>query len=156
MMMQTFKYFEKEGSTYHLKVQKGFFYTMAAIIFVIMVLNLVYATTKGAAVFAVFLAVIGILGILRSTAEISFDMVDRKIHHKAFFFSAPTTYSFDDFDHFLVSKLKSLFITVGVSGILVMQKNRKTKNIFLRQCFFSAKPLQKLNDELYIIIGLPD
>jgi hypothetical protein len=154
--MQTFKYFEQHGGTYQLKVQKGFFYTMAVIIFAIMIVNLLFATTKGAAVIAVFLAAIGILGILRSTAEITFDMVDRKIHHKAFFFSTPTIYSFDDFDHFLVSKLKSLFITVGVSGILVMQKNRKTKNIFLRQCFFSAKPLQKLNDELYTIMGLPD
>lgn len=136
--MQTFKYFEQHGGTYQLKVQKGFFYTMAVIIFAIMIVNLLFATTKGAAVIAVFLAVIGILGI----------------HHKAFFFSTPTIYSFDDFDHFLVSKLKSLFITVGVSGILVMQKNRKTKSILLRQCFFSAKPLQKLNDELYTIMGV--
>lgn len=155
-MMQTFKYFEQEGGTFHLKVQKGFFYTMAAIIFAIIVVNLLFATTKGAAVISVFLAIIGILCILRSTAEITFDMADRKIYHKAFFFSSPITYSFDDFDHFLVSKLKSLFITVGVSGILVMQKNRKTKNIFLHQCFFSAKPLQRLNDELYTIMGLPD
>lgn len=142
--MQTFKYFEKEGSTYHLKVQKGFFYTMAAIIFAIMVLNLIYASTKGAAVFAVFLAVIGILSILRSTTEISFDMVDRKIHYKAFFFSAPITYSFDDFDHFLVSKLKSLFITLGVSGILVMQKNRKTKKHFSTPMFFFGKAITKI------------
>ena len=111
--MQTFKFFEQEGSTYHFKVQKGFFYTMAVIAFCTMIATLVYGTTKGSYAGAAILAFVVVMAILRSTASMQFDTETREIQRKSFYFSSPVTYSFDDFDHFLVSKLKSAFITVG-------------------------------------------
>lgn len=154
--MQTLKYFEQEGSVYHLKVQKGFFYTISALGFGAMIATLIYGTTRGAYFGAALFAFVGIMGILRSTGKTSFDTQSRKIRRQSFFFSAEITYSFDDFDHFLISKLKSAFITVGVSAVLVMDVNGKTKNILLRQSFFTARPLQRLNDELSSIMGLSD
>ncbi|KIO75657.1 hypothetical protein TH53_19430 [Pedobacter lusitanus] len=154
--METFKYFEQQDNIYHLKVQKGFFYTMAIIAFVAVIAALIYGTTKGSYFGVAILVFIGVMGVLRSTASMEFNTTEREIQQKSFFFSSPVTYSFDDFDHFLVSKLKSTFITVGVSGVLVMERNGKTKNILLRQCFFTSKPLQRLSDELYVILGLPE
>jgi hypothetical protein len=153
--MQTFKFFEQEGNIYHFKVQKGFFYTMAVMAFVTMIATLVYGTTKGSYAGAAILVFVVVMAILRSTASMQFDTQDRTIQRKSFYFSSPVTYSFNDFDHFLVSKLKSAFITVGISGILVMERNGKLKNILLYQCFFTSRPLQRLSDELYDIMGLP-
>ncbi|SHF33400.1 hypothetical protein [Pedobacter caeni] len=154
--MQTLKYFEQEGGIYHLKVQKGLFYTISVLGFGAMIATLIYGTTKGAYMGAALLAFIVVMGILRSTGKISFDTQSRKIRKQSFFFSSEITYNFDDFDYFLISKLKSAFITVGVSAVLVMYVNGKTKNILLRQSFFTARPLQRLNDELSSIMGLSD
>ncbi|MGY0037768.1 hypothetical protein [Pedobacter sp. NJ-S-72] len=153
--MQTFKFFEQEDNIYHFKVQKSYFYAMAIIAFCAMIATLIYGTTKGSYAGAAILAFIVVMAILRSTASMQFDVKTREIQRKSFYFSSPVTYSFDNFDHFLVSKLKSAFITLGISGILVMERNGKMINILLYQCFFTSRPLQRLSDELYDIMGLP-
>ncbi|MBO9673146.1 MAG: hypothetical protein J7577_06865 [Sphingobacteriaceae bacterium] len=153
--MQTFKYFEQEGNTYKLKVQKGLFYTITLGCIAAIIAILIYSTSKATFLYVAFFAFVGVLGILRTTGVITFDNQSREIQRKRFFFSAPANYSFDDFDHFLISKQKSYFITVSIQAIMVMRKGNKTRHILLAQTLFTAKPLQKLSEEISTIMGLP-
>ncbi|WP_293305471.1 hypothetical protein [Pedobacter sp. UBA5917] len=153
--METFKHFEQEGNTYKLKVQKGFFYTITIGCIAAIIAILLYSNSKGNVLFIAFFAFVAILGILRTTAVLTFDNQNREIARKRFYFSSPTHYHFDDFDHFLISKTKSTFITVGVQAIMVMRKGNKTKHLLLGQTVFTAKPLQRLTDEISVIMGLP-
>lgn len=153
--MQTFKYFETDGGIYHIKMQKGFYYGLSAVALACLIATLVYGTGKGAYIGVAFLALTVVMGILRSTGKISFDTVARQITIQTFFFSTEKTYTFDDFDHFLVVKNTSLFIPLNVSAILILNHGGKEKRVLLRQSFFVAKPLQRLSDELSVILGLP-
>ncbi|GGG97951.1 hypothetical protein [Pedobacter zeae] len=152
--MQTFNYFEQEGNTYKLKVQKGLFYTITLGCIAAIIAILMYSTSKATFLYVAFFAFVGVLGILRTTGVIAFDNQSREIQRKRFFFSTPVNYSFDDFDHFLISKQKSYFITVSIQAIMVMRKNNKTRHILLAQTLFTAKPLQKLSEEISTIMGL--
>ncbi|QNN42863.1 hypothetical protein [Pedobacter roseus] len=153
--MQTFKYFEQEGNTYKLKVQKGLFYTITFGCVAAIIAILFYSTSRATFLYVTFFALIGLLGILRTTGVIAFDQHNREIQRKRFFFSTPVSYSFDDFDHFLISKQKSYFITVSIQAIMVMRKGNKTRHILLAQTLFTAKPLQKLSEEISTVMGLP-
>lgn len=153
--MQTFKYFEQEGNTYNLKVQKGLLYTLAFGCVAAIVAILIYSTSKATFFYVALFAFIGLMCLLRTTGAITFNSQNREIERKRFFFSAPAYYSFDDFDHFLIAKQKSYFITVSVQAIMVMRKEDKTRHIILAQTLFTAKPLQKLSEEISMIMGLP-
>ncbi|MEH3113949.1 hypothetical protein [Pedobacter terrae] len=153
--MQTLKYFKQEGNTYNLKVQKGLLYTLAFFCVAAIVAILMYSTSKATFFYVALFAFIGLMCILRTTGAVSFNDQNREIQRKRFFFSAPAYYSFDDFDHFLIAKQKSYFITVSVQAIMVMRKDNKTRHIILAQTLFTAKPLQKLSEEISMIMGLP-
>lgn len=153
--MQTFNYFDPDGGTYHMKIQKGFYYGLSIVALVCLIATLVYGTGKVAYIGAVFLALTVVMGILRSTGKISFDTVTRQITIQTFFFSSEKIYTFDDFDHFLVIKNTSLFIPLNASAILILNQDGKERRVLLRQSFFVAKPLQRLCDELSVILGLP-
>ncbi|MBT2564384.1 hypothetical protein J7E50_23490 [Pedobacter sp. ISL-68] len=153
--MQTLKHFEQQGNTYTLKVQKGLFYIIAFFSLAAIIAILIYSTSKANPLYIAFFVFVGAMAILRATAVLTFDNHNREIQRKVFFFSSPTSYSFDDFDHFLISKQKSYFITVAIQAILVMNKGNKTKHILLWQSYFTAKPLQRLNEEISEIMGLP-
>lgn len=153
--METIKHFEQQGNTYTLKVQKGFFYTITFFSLAAIIAILIYSTGRATPLYVAFFVFVGLLAILRTTAVLTFDNHNRQIQRKHFFFSSPTVYSFDDFDHFLISKQKSYFITVSVQAIMVMRKGNKTKHILLAQTLFTAKPLQRLSDEISAIMGLP-
>ncbi|SFA46588.1 hypothetical protein SAMN04488511_10613 [Pedobacter suwonensis] len=153
--MEAFKYFEQEGNNYNLKVQKGLLFTLAMGCVAAIVAILIYSTSKATFFYVALFAFIGIMCILRTTGAIIFNNQTREIQRKRFFFSAPVNYSFDDFDHFLISKQKSYFITIMVQAIMVMRKDNKTRHILLAQTLFTAKPLQKLSEEVSTIMGLP-
>lgn len=153
--MQTFRYFEQDAGTYNLKIQKGLLFGIALLCLAGLTATLVYGTTKGAYVGAFFLGIFVVIGILRTTGRISFNTATRQITTQSFFFSAERTYSFDDFDHFLVVKNTSLFIPLNISAMMILYPNGKEKRILLRQSFFVAKPLQRLTDELADIMALP-
>lgn len=153
--MQTFKHFEQQGNTYTLKVQKGLFYTIAFFSLAAIIAILIYSTSKATPLYVAFFVFVGLLAILRITAVLTFDNHNRQIARKRFFFSSPAIYNFDDFDHFLISKQKSYFITVSIQAIMVMRKGNKTRHILLAQTLFTAKPLQRLSDEISTIMGLP-
>lgn len=152
--MQTFKYFEQDGGTYSLKIQKGLLIGIVLLCLAGLMATLIYGTTKGAYVGAFFLGILAVIGILRTTGRIAFNTTSREITIQSFFFSSERTYSFDDFDHFLVVKNTSLFIPLNISAIMILYPNGKEKRILLRQSFFVAKPLQRLSDELADIMGL--
>ncbi|WP_406825619.1 hypothetical protein [Pedobacter sp. KACC 23697] len=153
--MEAFKYFEQEGNTYNLKIQKGLLYTLAFGCIAAIIAILMYSTSKATFLYIALFAFIGLMCILRTTGAIIFDSQNREIQRKRFFFSAPANYSFDDFDHFLIAKQKSYFITVMVQAIMVMRKDNKTRHILLAQTLFTAKPLQRLSEEVSTIMGLP-
>jgi hypothetical protein len=153
--MQTIKHFEQQGNTYTLKVQKGLFYAIAFFSLVAIIAILIYSTSKAAPLYVAFFVFVALLAILRTTAVLTFDNHSRQIQRKRFFFSSPAIYNFDDFDHFLISKQKSYFITVSVQAIMVMRKGNKTRHILLAQTLFTAKPLQRLSDEISTVMGLP-
>ena len=153
--MQSLRYFEQDGNTYHVKIQKGMFYFLSLLCFAGMVATLIYGSSRGAWFFAVCLAILGTIGILRTTAKISFNPVTRNMIYKKFFFTTEKEYSFDDFDHFLISKMTNIGITLNVSATMIFNKNGKEKRILVRQGFFVTKPLQNFTDELSDIMGLP-
>jgi hypothetical protein len=153
--MQSFKYFEQDGNTYHVKIQKVMFYFLSLLTFAGMAATLIYGSSKGAYFFAVCLAILGTIGILRTTAKISFNTSARNMAVKTFFFSSEKQYSFDEFDHFLISKMTNIGITFGVSATMIFYKNDKEKRILVRQGFFVTKPIQNFTDELSDIMGLP-
>jgi len=153
--MEAFKYFEQEGNTYRLKVQKRLLYTLALGCVAAIIAIAIYSTSKATFFYIAFFAFVGILCLLRTTGVIIFDRQNREIQRKRFFFSSPANYSFDDFDHFLIAKQKSYFITTIVQAIMVMRKDNKTRHILLSQTLFTARPLQKLSEEISIIMGLP-
>ncbi|SDG43589.1 hypothetical protein SAMN05421827_106213 [Pedobacter terrae] len=153
--MQTFKYFEQEGDTYNLKVQKGLLYTLAVGCVAAIIAILMYSTSKATFFYVALFAFIGLMCILRTTGALTFNSQNREIQRKRFFFSAPAYYSFDDFDHFLIAKQKSYFVTVMVQAVMVMRKDNKTRHILLAQTLFSTKPLQRLSEEISMIMGLP-
>jgi hypothetical protein len=153
--MQPLKYFEREGNTYQVKIQKGMFYFLSFLSFAGMAATLIYGSTRGAYFFAVCLGILGTIGILRTTAKINFDTLARKMTYKKFFFTPEKEYSFDEFDHFLISKMTNIGITLNVSATMIFYKNDKEKRILVRQGFFVTKPLQNFTDELSDIMGLP-
>nr|WP_067063697.1 hypothetical protein [Mucilaginibacter sp. L294] len=153
--MQSFKYFEQEGNTYHIKVQKGMFYFLSLLAFAVMAATLIYGNSKGAYFFAVCLGILGTIGILRTTAKMSFNASARSMTIKTFFFTPEKQYSFDDFDHFLISKMTNIGIAFNVSATMILYKNGKEKRVLVRQSFFATKPLQNFTDELSDIMGLP-
>ncbi|MDN5286886.1 MAG: hypothetical protein JWR38_3160 [Mucilaginibacter sp.] len=153
--MQSLKYFEQEGNTYHVKIQKGMFYFLSLLSFAGMAATLIYGSSKGAYFFAVSLGILGTIGILRATAKMSFNTSARSMTVKTFFFTPEKEYSFDEFDHFLISKMTNIGITLNVSATMIFNKNGKTKRILVRQGFFVTKPLQNFTDELSDIMGLP-
>ena len=152
--MQSFKYFEQDGNTYHVKIEKGMFYFLSLLTFGGMVAALIYGSSKGAYFFAACLGILGTIGILRTTAKISFNTAARSMTFKTFFFTPEKEYSFDDFDHFLISKMTNIGITLGVSATMIFNKNGKEKRLLVRQGFFVTKPLQNFTDELSDIMGL--
>ncbi|WP_412467609.1 hypothetical protein [Pedobacter sp. KLB.chiD] len=153
--MESFKYLEQEGNTYYLKAQKGLLYSLTFGCVASIVAILIYSTSKATFLYVAILAIVGLLCILRTTGIIIFDSLNREIQRKRFFFSKPVNYSFDDFDHFLIAKQKSYFITILVQALMVMRKDNKTRHILLAQTLFTAKPLQRLSDEISTIMGLP-
>lgn len=153
--MQSLKYFEQEGNTYHMKVQKRMYYFLSLLAFAGTVAALIYGSSRGAYVFAGSLLILGVIGIARSTAKMRFNTSARSIAIKTFFFSREREYSFDDFDHFLISKMTNIGITLNVSATMIFNKNGKEKRILVRQSFFVTKPLQNFTDELSDIMGLP-
>ncbi|MBE5318110.1 hypothetical protein IM793_02985 [Pedobacter sp. MR2016-19] len=82
--MQTFKYFEQEGNTYKLKVQKGLFYTITFGCVAAIIAILIYSTSRATFLYVTFFALIGLLGILRTTGLIAFDQHNREIQRKRF------------------------------------------------------------------------
>lgn len=45
--MQSLKYFEQEGNTYHMKIQKGMYYFLSLLAFAGAVAALIYGTAEG-------------------------------------------------------------------------------------------------------------
>lgn len=147
-MHQEWNYFVKEGNVYRWKGQKFFYYGLALFLFLIMIACLVYGANKGVRIMGVFVGLLGLAGVLRSTAFIGIDVANRRIISRSFFFSPECSYDFDAFSHFRIVKSRYLIMTINVSAFMIFNQNGKEKSFLLQQGLFSARPLQRLTEEM--------
>lgn len=155
-MHQQLKCFVQDGPVYRWKGQKGFYYALALFLLLIAIACWVYGTNKGVRYLGVFVALLGLAGVLRSTASIGIDTANRRIISRNFFFSPEKIYDYNDFDYFRIVKSSYLFFTINVSAFMIFNQNGKERSILLQQGMFTTRPLQRLTDEMSAIMGIAE
>ncbi|SEW44773.1 hypothetical protein [Chitinophaga arvensicola] len=153
--MEPHQYFTREGNVYVKKNQILLYCLLALLLFGLMAFIFTKNLNAGAKGAAVLFGLLGVILILRMTGKFRIDVDRRVLSNQPVFFVSPTEYSFDDFQHFTISR-QTFLITLNASATMVMLKKGKEKHLLVHQSIFLTKPLQRVTEEIAGIMGLPE
>ncbi|RAJ37503.1 hypothetical protein [Pedobacter cryoconitis] len=157
--MENYKYFEQDGSKYHLKAQFVFIGFLGGLFLIggLVLAFTVGATDKANRWVGYGLAILGAMVLLRLTSKTAIDMESRQVLLKRNLFASEVAYSLDYFETFLVAKTVSVFgMTMNATATMVLNIDGKEKNLMLNQSLFSTVPLNNMINEALHIMKIED
>lgn len=153
--MNNYKYFEQEGTRFHLKANNNtaklrIVLCLAAAI----ALYIFLPKEKNLGLYLGFLfLVFALINWLKTTKKLTIDTVANSVTGKHHFLSSEVSYRFEDFIRFNVDVHSTNFVKTNHVAYMVFDKNGKEKTITLLATAFAANPAQNVINEAAEIMG---
>ncbi|HVI44498.1 MAG TPA: hypothetical protein VM802_06500 [Chitinophaga sp.] len=149
-----YKYFSQDGQTFTVKenhTMKYFIIAMGMLIAILCSINNINAPGKTIGIILGLIMVL--IGVLRLGSKVSLDTEQKIVTNKTGMIFPEKKYNFKDFDGFWVNK-QTMGFTLIAQGFMNFVTDRGNKQVALSAYFFTARPFQKMSDELMEIMGV--
>lgn len=153
--MNNYKYFEQEGSIFHLKANNNtakLRFVLCVAVTIALYVFLPKEKNLGLFLGLLFLA-FALINLLKTTKKLTIDIGTKTVTGKHHSLSSEVSYRFEDFIRFNVDVHSTNFVKTNHVAYMVFDKNGEEKTITLLTTAFAAKPAQNIINEAAEIMG---
>lgn len=153
--MNNYKYFEQEGSIFHLKANNNtakLRFVLCVAVAIALYVFLPKEKNLGLFLGLLFLA-FALINLLKTTKKLTIDIGTKTVTGKHHSLSSEVSYRFEDFIRFNVDVHSTNFVKTNHVAYMVFDKNGEEKTITLLTTAFAAKPAQNIINEAAEIMG---